>query len=291
MKKVVLTVFFVILALAIFVFPAQSFNPAAHVYIADHLFPNHPNKTDLYYGSIAPDMAIYTNFAKWPDSFFDTHYKYMNLIPFAQGANQKGFARGWFTHNEVNGADYYAHGICDLSGNCTGGDGYGYVTIKSSLLWGQLKVLLEFPAEDDESYLYFAHFAIEAAIDLLLKEQYDHSLATKLLLANLLRSPLDRELLTKILVLKYRETDWINLITTELTFRNLVHQYATALALSNLTNKNALINLGVQLAQQLFGITANSEQLGLVLGVAIGLCQKDYYGSAIFPAIHNIVLP
>jgi hypothetical protein len=283
MKKVVLTVFFLALALAISVIPAQSFNPAAHVYIADHLFPNHPNKTDLYYGSIAPDMAIYTNFAKWPESFFDTHYKHINLIPFALGANQKAFTRGWFTHNEINGADHFAHGIY------VPGSGYsgGYVTIQAKALLKFLGYVEPYQVDD----LDFAHFVIEAAIDLLLKEQYDHALATKVLFANLLRSPLDRELLTKILVLKYRETDWINLITTELTFRNLVHQYATALALSNLSNKNALINLGVQLAEQLFGITTTPELLGLVLDTAIGLCQSsefNYYDWAILPAVQNI---
>jgi hypothetical protein len=62
---------------------------------------------------------------------------------------------------------------------------------------------------------------------LLLKEQYDHSIGTKLLLANFFRSPLDLELLTRVLK---NETDWITLLITELTFRNLVHQYATTLA-------------------------------------------------------------
>ena len=40
MKKVFLTVCLVVLTMVISVMPAQSFNPAAHVYIADHVFPN-----------------------------------------------------------------------------------------------------------------------------------------------------------------------------------------------------------------------------------------------------------
>ena len=143
------------------------------------------------------------------------------------------------------------------------GSGYidGYVTDQAKALLG----LLGYPEPYQQDDLDFAHFAIEAAIDLLVKQEYGtHSLATKLFLANLLRSPLDRELLTKVLVVQNRETDWINLIMTELTFRNLVYQYSTALSLSNLLNKNALINLGVQLAQQQFGITATPEQLSRV---------------------------
>ncbi|MBI4766035.1 MAG: hypothetical protein HY787_15795, partial [Deltaproteobacteria bacterium] len=270
MKKVVLTVFFVVLALAIFISPAQSFNPAAHVYIADHHFPNQPYKNDLYYGSIAPDMAMYTNEAKWPHSFWDTHHTYINLIPFAQGARQLAFARGWFTHNEENQADRIAHGDYRI------GYADGYVTKKANLLLEQLIVILHLTEPYDESYLYFAHFAIEAAIDLLLKEQYDHSIGIKLLLANLFRSPLDRELLTRVLK---NETDWVTLLMTELTFRNLVHQYATAL--SSPKPFEALVKLGVQLAQQQFGITTTPELLSWVLDEAINLCAGDYYHSAI----------
>lgn len=281
MKKVVLKIFFVALVLAISVIPAQSFNPAAHVYIADHLYPYYLYKTDLFYGSIAPDMAIYTDPAKWPEAFYETHYKYAYL-PFAQGASQLAFVRGWFTHNEINGADHYAHGVW----NGVDYDG-GYVTLKARSLLQFLGYGLPYKVED----LNFAHFVIEAAIDLLLKEQHDRFLANKLLLANLFRSPMDRELLTKVLVLKNGETDWINLVTTEITFRSLIHQYATALAQSNISNKNALINLGVQLAQQLFGIPATPELLSQVLEAAIYLCQlpgSNYYYQAVRPAIQNI---
>jgi hypothetical protein len=57
----------------------------------------------------------------------------------------------------------------------------------------------------------------------LLLKQKDVLLGTKLLTANLLRSPLDRELLTKVLVLQHKETDWVTLVATELTFRNAVN--------------------------------------------------------------------
>ena len=139
--------------------------------------------------------------------------------------------------------------------------------------------------------LDFAHFAIEAAIDLLLKD-HDPLLGTKLLEANLLRSPLDRELLTKVLVLKNRETDWVTLISAELTFRNAVNQYAMALALPKPLDKAALIRLGVQLAQQEFGVTVKPEELTEVLNAAIARCKvTDYYHSAIAPAIQNIHIP
>jgi hypothetical protein len=216
-----------------------------------------------------------------PNSFWDTHHTYINLIPFAQGANQKAFAMGWFTHNEVNGADHFAHGSYNsYLGYYTG----GYVTDQAILLIGDLSPQL------DMSYLDFAHFAIEVAIDLLLKEQHDPSLANKLFLANLLRSPLDRELLTKILVIKNGETDWINLITTELTFRNLVYQYSTALA--SRKPYDALVNLGVQLAQEQFGIPATiatPETLTQVLDAAILRClNTGYYVNAIDLAIQAL---
>jgi hypothetical protein len=136
----------------------------------------------------------------------------------------------------------------------------------------------------------FAHFAIETAIDLLLKrDNHDPKIGAKLFQANLLRSPLDRELLVKVLVFQNPETDWLTLITTEYTFRNLVNKYAFALSLPKPFDKEALINLGVQLAEQYFGIPVTAAQLRIVLDAAIAQCAAtDYYHAAILPAIQNI---
>jgi hypothetical protein len=60
------------------------------------------NDKDLY----IPDDPM------WPlgEAFMDTHYYSVDL-PYARWKPApKAFAKGWKTHNEIWGADFYAHG-------------------------------------------------------------------------------------------------------------------------------------------------------------------------------------
>jgi len=276
MKKISLSVCFVVIAVVFAAIPVHSFNPAAHIYVADQAFPDRADKVNFFYGSIAPDLSQYTDPGKWRTRPFDvTHYEYIDLNPFARGTAQKAFAAGWLTHNEISGADRYAHGTKAL------GYSDGYVTIQATVLATSIPGLT----------VDFGHFAIETAIDLLLKEK-DSSLGSKLMKANLLRSPLDRELLTKVLIVQNRETDWLTLVSAELAFRNAVNQYASAFVLPAPLDKEAIIRLGVQLAQQQFGITVTADQLRVVLETAISLCQASYYYEmAVLPAIQGVRTP
>jgi hypothetical protein len=241
-------------------FTTHAFNSGTHLYIAEQVLQKCTQKIDLYYGSIAPDLSLYVAEPQnWPTSFEDTHYKYIDLRPYALGSKQKAFALGWLTHNEEWGADYYAHIKCPI------GNGEGYVIEKAKILSSQTNLKLE-----------FAHYVIEVTIDLLLKNNDDHKLGEKLLLANLFRSWEDRNLLVKVLVLKEKNTDWFTLATTELTFRNLVNQYAMALVLPSPYDKEALAELGVQLAWEMYGIKVTKEEVLYILEAAISLCEGDY---------------
>jgi hypothetical protein len=241
-------------------FTAHAFNSGTHLYIAEQVFQNYTPKIDLYYGSIALDLSLYVaKPEKWPTSFWDTHHDYIDLRPYALGFTQKAFALGWLTHNEVWGADYYAHIEYPI------GNGEGYVIQKAEILSSQIGL-------DPE----FAHYVIEVAIDLLLKNNNDHKLGEKLLLANLFRSWEDRNLLAKVLVFKEKKTDWLTLATTELTFRNLINQYAMALVLPSPYDKKALAELGVQLALEMYGIEVTKEEVLYILEAAIDLCKYDY---------------
>lgn len=238
----------------------QAYNPLAHIFIVDAVYPGSTDKLDLYYGSIAPDIALYADPAKWPTAFVDTHYTYIDLSPYAWTSSQKAFANGWRTHNELWGADWYAHG--------TPPSYNGYVNLKAD----ELRVLKGLPPE----YLPFMHFTVETAIDVLLSRDHP-DLVTKLLAANLLRSPLDRSVLTWVLVWKERKTDWATLTAAEVTFRGLVGRYAMALALLSPLDKQALAQLGVQLAEERYGMSGLSTDLLLaLLDDAIELCSPDY---------------
>jgi hypothetical protein len=235
----------------------RAFNPAAHLFIAERVFKGCGEKIDLFYGSIAPDLAMYVANPEtsWPDAFMDTHEHFTDLRSYAFGPIQKAFAKGWWTHNQVSGADYYAH-IDDPLGLGP----YGYVINKASGL----------PIDPD-----FAHYAIEVAIDLLLKGN-DPKLANKLIIANCLRSWQDRNLMARVFVWKENKTDWLTLAAAEVAFRNLVGRYASALALPYPWDRIALAHLGVELAQEQYGIDAEFGEVLQLLGAAIELCEGDY---------------
>ena len=235
-----------------------AFNPGAHMCIAEHVFPGVTEKTDLYYGSMAPDIALYVPAGKWGTAFADTHDNCIDLRLYAWGAQQRAFAKGWWTHNESNGADLYAHGPYPVYN--------GYVNERALIL-----------SQQQHGYsIDFMHFAVEVAIDLLLKHQ-DHDLGEKMLKAVVFRAPGDRDLLLRVLAWKYKRVDWVTLVSTELTFRSLVTRYATALALPAPLDRLALAGLGTQLAKELFGIDGITEQQLLdLLDAAVALCAPDY---------------
>jgi hypothetical protein len=275
MKKLLkLGIFLLVITLAFGPSMSQAFNSGAHVYIADKVapkvFPLTFDRTDLYYGSIAPDISTYVMpLQSWANGFCETHYDpftklnypWWNLI-------QRSFAQGWQIHNEMHpwGADYWAHGTCDDCSDLGSCKYDGYVPTRAEALAKLLSskgILLK-----DE----LAHFAIEVAIDLLLVDNKDHLLGEKLLGAALFRSPEDLKLLTATF-------SWVlptTLSSAESTFRNLVINYATALTLPEPLRMGVLGQLGVQVASGMGVTNITSDQVQAILKAAIGLCP-DYY--------------
>jgi hypothetical protein len=246
---------------------AHAFCSATHIYIARNVF--HVKSIDFDYGSIAPDLAIYSDENKWPTSFDDTHYNYIDMRSDATGLRQKSFAKGWITHNEDWGADYYAHRENPLHNNVCATDGYyqGYVIEKACTLAQETGITPD-----------FAHLVIEVAIDLLLSDQVyaRQNLGKELLRASLLRSSLDRTLLSKLLVREEpQRTDLRTLIAAELVFRGVVDMYARPLELPSPDNEEALAKLGVRVAK-LMGMDITEEEILALLDTATNLCKDDY---------------
>jgi len=249
---------------------AQSFNPGTHIYIAEQVFPKCIDKIDLYYGSIAPDLVLYANVGpqELESLFYYTHYRYIDLRSSAWSPAQMAFAKGWLTHNELRGADHFAHIAFDNND--------GYVYIKADELKEMIDPLIKpFRIPWDPWGREFAHDVVEVAIDLLLKQQ-DPKLGAKILEAALLRSWEDRNLLTRVLVLRARATDWVTLASAEITFRNILVQYSIALSLSSPEYMQPLAELGKSLALEMYGITLTDDQALALLKKAIEDCQGDY---------------
>lgn len=257
--------FLIIITLTLAPISSEAFNPLAHIFIAENACPDCSHKIDFYYGSNAPDIAWYVaNSEDWPTAPYDTHEgeEYIDLRGFAWGSTQMAFARGWLTHRY---ADYFAH--VAYSGNAD-----GYVIEKA----GELIVLLGWDSDDIGNH-EFAHYIIEATIDLLLKYD-DPTLPGKLFFANLFRSWKDRNLMMKVFVWNWRQrkTDWLTLATAELTFRQLVNRYATALMLPEPWDEEALAQLGTELAAEMFGLVIDPGFLeSTILPAAIALCGMD----------------
>ena len=99
MKKLLtLGIFLVVMATALGPSPSQAFNSAAHVYIteqvAPRVFPFTFDRTDLYYGSIAPDISSYvTPPGIWANGFCETHYGFTKLTYPWWNLIQKAFAQ------------------------------------------------------------------------------------------------------------------------------------------------------------------------------------------------------
>jgi hypothetical protein len=252
-----------LISLLLVVSPVFAFNSGTHIYIAEKVYKKLwvPITLDLQYGSIAPDFSTFVGDpSKWDplQAFNQTHLQYIDLRPDAWTFAQKAFAKGWITHNQLWGADWYAH----IAYNGNG----GYVTVRAEVLSGETGL----PEE-------FTHFAVEAAIDLLLQENKDRFLGEKLLLANLLRNREDQNLLIRVLVWREKKTDLLTLVSTELTFRGIEHEYAKALAGSNLGNIEPLVAFGVAMAENLYGVPIDADDVRNLLIAAIGKCG-DYEG-------------
>lgn len=234
--------------------------PATHIYIADWVFPECEREIDLWYGSIAPDIEAWVvEPEKWPMAFRDTHYNYIDLGSYEQGSIWEAFAWGWMTHNEKWGADYYAH-VEDPFGT-----NRGYIERKARELHK------EFP----EIKQNFAHWIVEIAVDFLIKND-DPTICEKLLKAAVFRSPLDQLLLVKVMVWKEGRTDWGTLASAELAFRIILIRYARALALSSPDDKQALVELGAQLARDVLGMEVTLEELMEIFDFTTELCEDDY---------------
>ncbi len=234
--------------------PVKAFNSATHIYIADHVFPFAFDKIDLFYGSVAPDLSMYLpSGSNWPEAFEDTHYNRI-FLPFAWWRlDQRALAKGWQTHNEEWGADFYAHVQYP-------GHDEGYVIEKAQAL------MIVFPGLPED----LAHFAVEVAIDLLLVKNQEPFLGGKLLGAALLRSPEDLKLLAKTFV-SDDNPSLETLAGGEANFRNLVIDYAKALTLPDPLRMEALGALGVQIS----GGLLESAEVQFILAAAMGLCP-DY---------------
>jgi hypothetical protein len=238
----------------------HAYNPGAHIYIAQRalgtLGPN------LDYGALAPDIVWYANPAS--PGWIQAH-TIDDLRPLADTFVERRFAEGWMTHNEVWGADSFAHGPS------------GYVVLKAAQLAQKFSSVPFLQGYDNP----LGHSAIEMAIDLLLKRQ-DPLLGPKVITAALLRSPNGPALLVQ-QGLTTPET----LAAADGVFRTLLVRYGSALALTAPLDRQAMAQLASEIATQAYQTDVSPQQAAVILDAAIQLCKSDYM-SPIHQAIASV---
>jgi len=244
----------------------QAWNPATHIYIAKNVYPAHAGSFDLWYGAIAPDMAmyVYPDAAKWSSSFWDTHWTAIDLRLWAATSAQRIFAKGWMTHNEMYGADHFAHGYPPLYLG-------GYVTLRANILAAVADISTD-----------LAHMAVETAIDIHMQTHHAE-LAWQVANAAPAVPSLVQGLLGRVFVnWPLRRTDRVTLTSTEQYFGCVIRGcqawgiqgYAPALALSSESDYQPMVAYGAWLAQTIDPeITA--PQVAQLLGIAMAL-TADY---------------
>ena len=244
----------------------QAWNPATHIYIAKSVYPAYAGSFDLWYGAIAPDMAmyVYPDAAKWSSSFWDTHWTAIDLRLWAATSAQRLFAKGWITHNERYAADHFAHGYPPL---------YlaGYVTLRANILAAFADISTD-----------LAHMAVETAIDIHMRTRHP-DLAWQLPAAVPANPSLVQGLLSRVFVgWPLRRTDLTTLAGAEQSFGcvilgcGAVPGYAPALQDSTEASYFPMAEYGAAFARSIDpDSTLEADDVAQLLGVAMAL-TADY---------------
>ncbi len=256
MAKPGLTAVLVVVVLAASAASAFGWGMAAHAYIAERClapFPNADMMNQALYGAALPD--IYDLDAALnpgsPEILRElTHASGFVLVTAYTGVDPalQWFARGWVTHNELWGADYFAHIVDPFRPPQIP----GYVVQKAAAL-SQLG--------------WLADEYVEAAIDILVRKKVDGGIGDKLTRAAVERRAGVPDLLCRAYCPPYPS---VTLTRAETAFRASAIAYGDALDLSGSLSKYAFArSLGA------YGRISFLRSLNY-LERAISLCEPDF---------------
>jgi len=271
MRKTALLLLLGLLGLVVATQPALAWGTATHAYVAKALasdFVSGPTWLRPYlecqfaYGAMAPDLAWVAPASLQASLGQATHQApgYDDVFDLGQPSQPAtiAFALGWLTHNEVWGADFWAHNPAD-----------GYVVTKAAILAGATGV------PDG-----LAHDTIEIAVDLLLDHQHDPGIGGYVSQAAALRDLRIPALLAK----SYPGFDAAALTNAERTFKASTVAYGALLALRSPSDDNAaVLGLAVR-AKSSYGLSLSLAQSKALLTAATNLVRYDYW-----PALQNTI--
>ncbi len=294
MKRTLVTIIVVSVAVLLFASSALPWGSATHAYVDDHLGLRGPGNLRELYGGMAPDIFnyLFSNPTQQAYLYSQTHaLSFLKVWREARCLPEKPYAYGFVSHNDLWGADFTAH----HSGQFFGRE-KGYVIAKAEMLQGPLNELLQSLGLQNvprEVILVIAENLVEYGVDILVKRK-DPFIGVKVSSSALLRGPDFPLLLVKAFAGRFSADLHISyaqaarLITAnEMEFRKMMILYGQALSQDEST---ALQLVSQQLAELAvgflgtYGITlppgVNIDDLTskIELGIqqAMLFCANDY---------------
>ena len=288
MKKTLISTCIVFIALALFSSTAFSWGVATHAYIGKELGHKYgySNLQEMY-GAMAPDIPWIMFDA--PEDIRNafgrqTHYEFERVANVAWWRSQRAFAYGFATHNEVWGADHWAH----IQYKPPGSEVFiepGYTKDQAQILkntWYPngnpgFWALVETLGKEPGFALFVAEAAIEHGIDILVKQNEDPTIGLSMFLAAWLRSPSVPWLLVRAYAANWDQTSLI--MGAEKEFRQLIMLYGLALL------QDDTVDAVAEIAATQFGYLIDPNEItpeelkllaGQVLTGAITLCAPSY---------------
>ncbi|WP_162472915.1 hypothetical protein [Methylotuvimicrobium alcaliphilum] len=214
------------------------------------------------------------------------------VLDLAETKREKAVALGFVAHNNVNGADVYAHGN-------PYNDPERYVIAKalqlSEVLASRLALLGGGIADD--MLLEVSHVFVEFAADLLIR-QYDRAIGARMIVAAISRNRGFPNLLVKAYAENFADSFGFThdeaasiIIAEEAKFRRLAIRYGMIMQYSNRKAQTELAGLLAEIAPRLmegYGLDVPSAMLLPIIQFGIGeafeLCKDD-----LLPEVENTI--
>jgi len=285
-----------------FTTPVYAWGPATHAYIGARLGEKGILGANVLYGQMAGDVFnlmydtpieqiqhLYDVTHGLTEQGLDTVFPVLDL---AETKREKAVALGFLAHNNVNGADVFAHGN-------PYNDPERYVIAKALQLNEVLapRLALLGGGIADEMLLEVSHVFVEFAADLLIR-QYDRAIGARMIVAAISRHRGFPGLLVKAYAENFADTFGFThdeaasiIIAEEAKFRRLAIRYGMIMQYSNRKAQTELAGLLAEIALRLmegYGLDVPSAMLLPIIqfgiGEALELCKDD-----LLPAVENTI--
>lgn len=259
-----------------------AWGPATHTYIMRKLDKGFGiTNSQKLYGAVAPDIFSYIY--RVPNRRYleeQMHYEFMGVWDKAEGKNEKAFALGFISHNDVWGADYVARHVPD------------YVSMKAQQLID--RILKENPAQYSANVkgvlsellaLGYGHaeelcrIAVEFSVDLLIKRYNDPEIGARILLSSTLRDPSIPSLLAEVYGREEEEKKVIR--QGEAAFQKIMAAYGKDLLKDEKSAIKAVAGHIAEIAPQALCIELPEKEQLVKIGIELisggmAVCKPDY---------------